>query len=282
MLDKLLSESIYNAVFALAGEDEISELRLRAGKPLCYAKNGRYFIIEDCIVTAEDIERAVAVASGHSVYAANDSIARGYLVCGKGYRLGICGEGVLKDGKLFTLKNITSLCIRVPHEVKGCCDKLRDILKKAANTLIISPPGLGKTTMLRECARILSRDKNVLVLDERGELIPVEDGQVAVETGNMCDVACNIPKITAYETLVRTMRPDIIITDEVFGEREVQAICDISRCGVTVFASLHAGGIGEVYSAAIYRPLLNVMRYFVVLEDIGRVAAVYDGRKNNA
>lgn len=271
-----MSESLYNAVFSAVSEDQVSELRLRAGKPIAYACMGEYHTIKDCIVTAEDIERAIGMATGHSVYAANDSIARGFLVCGAGYRLGICGEGVMKDGKLFTLKNVTSLCIRLPHEVKGCCEKLQDLLKNTANTLIISPPGLGKTTMLRECARILSQDKNVLVLDERGELIPVDEGKIAVETGDMCDVACNIPKITAYETLVRTMRPDVIITDEVFGAREVDAICDISRCGVVVFASLHARGINEVYASEIYRPLLQVMRYFVVLEEVGKVGAIYD------
>lgn len=276
-----MSESIYNAVFGIVSEEQVSELRLRVGKPVSYACMGRYNVIEGCIVTADDIERAIGMATGHSVYAANDSIARGYLVCGRGYRLGICGEGVMKNGSLFTLKNVTSLCIRLPHEVKGCCDKLGEVLKNTDNTLIISPPGLGKTTMLRECARLLSQDKNVLVLDERGELIPVDEGKISVETGNMCDVACNIPKITAYETLVRTMRPDVIVTDEVFGEREVRAICDISRCGVVVFASLHAGGINEVYASETYRPLLQVMRYFVVLEDVGKVGAVYDrGRKN--
>ena len=150
------------------------------------------------------------------------------------------------------------------------------------HVLLFGPPGLGKTTMLRECARILSQDKNVLVLDERGELIPVDEGKIAVETGDMCDVACNIPKITAYETLVRTMRPDVIITDEVFGAREVDAICDISRCGVVVFASLHARGINEVYASEIYRPLLQVMRYFVVLEEVGKVGAIYDRGRGDA
>lgn len=278
----MLTESIYNAVFARVREQDITELRLRAGKPVSYACGGKYHSLPDCPVTAEDIERVIGMATGHSVYAVNDSIARGYIVCGKGYRIGICGEGVMKNGRLFTIKNVTSLCIRIPHEVKGCCEKLQNILENIDNTLIISPPGLGKTTMLRECARELSSRYNVLVLDERGELIPVHEGIMQVETGDMCDVACNIPKITAYATLVRTMRPDIIITDEVFGAEEVRSILDISRCGVYVFASLHAAGINDIFSDETYSPLCKVMRYFVVLGAIGKVSAIYDRGRRNA
>lgn len=275
-MDKLLSESIYNAVFADRSESEVTELRMRAGKPLSFAVKGEYLTADGVIVTYDDIEHTIGMASKHSVYAVNDSIAKGYIVCGEGYRIGLCGEGVMKDGRLFTLKNITSLCLRVPHEIKGCCESIAGIFENLDNTLIISPPGLGKTTMLREAARLVSQLRNVLVLDERGELIPVDGGRICVETGQMCDVASNIPKLIAYETLVRTMRPDVIVTDEVFGEREVRAICDISRCGVKVFASLHAEKLEQVFASEIYRPLCGIMRYFVTIEAVGKVGKLYD------
>lgn len=275
-MDKLLSTDIYNAIFSRIREEEVCELRLRVGKAPCFSTGGRYLAADEIVVTRDDIEYTLGMATGHSVYAVNDSMARGFIVCPGGYRLGICGEGVMKNGKLFTVKNITSLCLRVPHQIKNCCEKLSFILKNIGNTLIISPPGMGKTTMLRECARLLSADKNVLVLDERGELIPVIEGVVAVDTGLMCDVMSNIPKITAYETGVRTMRPDVIVTDEIFGADEVRAVRDVARCGIYVFASLHAKSVAEALKSDTYAPLGKTMRYFVELTDVGRVGAVYD------
>ncbi|MDE6550191.1 MAG: Flp pilus assembly complex ATPase component TadA [Clostridia bacterium] len=277
MLSRLLSVRIYNELFAEGDMPCLTEIRLRADKPLSYAQKGVYHRLQDVIVSMDDIAYTLGIASQHSMYAVNDSLSKGYLTCGEGYRIGVCGEGVIKNGALFTVKNITSLCIRVPHEVKGCCDKIVRLIEKAGNTLIVSPPGLGKTTMLRECVRLLSMaGHNVLVLDERGEIAPVSGGSCHVDIGDCCDVASGIPKIDAYRYLVRSMRPDIIATDEIFGKAEVDAVLDIVRCGVKVVATVHASGIEDIFKSEEYRGLGKLIDYYVVLRDIGEIGAIYD------
>ena len=282
MIDKLLPIRIYNSLFADGERRNLTEVRMRANKALSYSENGEYKKIDEIRVCADDIAYTLGVASQHSMYAVNDSLSKGFLTCGNGYRVGICGEGVIKGGSLFTIKNISSLCIRIPHEVKGCCKGLSRIINKFDNTLIISPPGMGKTTMLREMIRLLAdRGSNVLVLDERGEIAPISEGKSAVDIGENSDIASGIPKIDAYRYLVRSMRPDIIATDEIFGKSEVDAVCDIVRCGVKVVATLHARGIRELFESEEYRNLAKVMNYYVVLSGIGKVGALYDKSELN-
>lgn len=277
MLERLLNENVYNVMFQDGVPDDLSEIRLRLDKPPYYACKGRYFEARGYAVTRDDLDYTLGVASEHSVYAVNDSIVKGYITCGNGYRIGICGIGVLRNGILTTVKNITSLCIRIPHEVIGCCSKLMPVLEHFDNTLLISSPGLGKTTMLRECIRILSdKERNVLVLDERCEIAPVCNGHVCVDIGKCSDIASGIPKTEAYKNLVRSVRPDIVATDEVFGAEEVAAIEDIVRCGVKVIATIHANTLEQVFSHPVYRPLGQIMNYFVVLSDIGKIGAIYD------
>lgn len=280
MLSRLLSERLYNELFAGGDIPFLTEIRLRTDKPLSYAERGVYKKMQDVVVGKDDIAYTLGIASRHSMYAVNDTLSKGYLTCGQGYRIGVCGEGVIKNGSLFTVKNINSLCIRVPHEVKGCCAQIAPMLDKVGNTLIVSPPGLGKTTMLRECVRLLSdKGHNILVLDERGEIAPISDGTCCVDIGDSFDIASGIPKIDAYRYLVRSMRPDIIATDEIFGRAEVEAVTDIARCGVKVIATVHADGIEDIFKSEEYKGLGRLIDCYVVLKGIGEIDAIYDRRE---
>jgi stage III sporulation protein AA len=270
MLKSLLNPGISEAISRM-GKSSVSlfEIRMRTGKPLCVRdKTGNHASMYD--VTADDIEFALARASEHSVYAISEQLVKGYIVTGGGIRIGVAGEGVTEGGRLLTLKNICGLNIRIPHEVRGCADELRHIVKGGlANILIVSPPGAGKTTMLRELTRLYSsKQHNILLIDERCEIAAVHEGVPSLDVGEFTDVVSGIEKNIVYENVVRSMRPDMIVTDEVFGTRDTESVADIIRAGVYVMASIHATDITTIKNT-VYDRLLQLFDYHVILSSPG-------------
>lgn len=249
MLEDLLGERIAKMV---GDEKNIAELRVRVERPLlvCYI-DGKRKVAASCgapyIVAQKDIEDILARATNMSFYSASDEMKRGYVPC-KHYRIGVGGEGILEGGKLMGIKNVAFLVIRVPHQIKGIADKIAiEVFKdgKARNTLIVSPTGGGKTTLLRELARIASKRFNVVVIDERYELCAMSKGLPLLDIGDV-EAVSGVPKMYAYENCVRAMNPDIIVTDELFGREDVRSVLDIMRCGVSVFATLHGESVQSV------------------------------------
>lgn len=275
----MLSDIVGEEIARLVGsEDNLVELRMRVGKVLVAIKRGG----ERCIVkrkgneyvtSKQDIEDVISRVTNMSFYSASDEIMRGYIPFGK-YRIGVCGEGISEKGTLMGIKNISYLAIRIPHQIYGVADDIiSHILQgdNVRNMLIISPTGGGKTTMLRELARLASYGHNVVVIDERYELAAVSDGIPTLDIGQ-ADVMSGVPKKYAYECAIRAMNPDIIVTDELFGISEVDAILDAMRCGVKVFASLHASKIDDVEKGD-YKSLLDAFECVVTLgkNPIGKV-----------
>ncbi len=268
MLKDLVGANIYNLI---GREETISEIRMRISRPLVvgYLDGTRKSIFEggaQYIVSQKDIDDVLAFATNRSLYSASDEMKMGYIPCDK-YRIGVGGEGVFDGDNFISVKNICYLTIRIPHQIFGVADRIIDdifAIDKVRNTLIISPTGGGKTTMLRELARIASRGRNVTVIDERYELCATSDGVPTLDIGD-ADVMSGVPKRIAYQNCVRAMNPDIIVTDELFDERDVRAICDVIRCGVAVFASLHGDSVKSVCKSKIYAPLFDVFDCAVVL-----------------
>ncbi|MDE6869836.1 MAG: Flp pilus assembly complex ATPase component TadA [Clostridia bacterium] len=283
ILSKLLPISLFNELYRKVDFNVLTEVRMRLDKPLYYAEAGKYKKIDDLTVSKDDLFYTLGVATKTSLYAYNDYLAEGYITYDGGIRIGITGEGVIKSGRLSTLKNITSLCIRIPRYVEIHNEKVDGLLNKFDNTLIISKPGYGKTTLLRYMIKSLSdREYNVLVLDERGELSGVVDGNLSIDLGACTDIVVGVPKITAYSSQVRSMRPDVIATDEIFGEKEIECILDCIRCGVKVIATLHSDEISKVKKSPIYSRLLSDFRYVVSIIGIGNIDRVVDLRGNYA
>ena len=194
MLNDLLPVRIYDILKTGTDADKLTEVRMRINKPLSAAEYGIYSAVCDkdgheYTVTKDDIDHVLAIATKHSVYSVNSQLAGGYLSCDDGIRIGVSGEGVYKNGRLFTLKNVNSLCIRIPRQIFGCASALSAIADDFDNTVIISPPGMGKTTILREFVRILSdKGKNVVLIDERNELSASVNGVPSFDLGKNTDV----------------------------------------------------------------------------------------------
>lgn len=285
LLSTLLPLALYNELIGECRLNEITEIRLRLQRPVYYAIQGRYRRLgkSDFVATQSDLAHVLSAATKSSMYAYNSNLIDGYISYDGGIRIGLSGEGVLKNGALATVKNISSLCIRIPHYVEIKDPRIDSVVSRFDNTLIMSKPGYGKTTLLRYMIKSLSdKGYNVLVLDERGELGGIYDAEQAINLGDCTDIVLGIPKIKAYESQVRSMRPDIIATDEIFGEREIDCIADCIRCGVKVLATVHADNVAKLKNSRVYSKLLDNVRYLITIIGIGNISEVSDLRKNYA
>ncbi len=271
-LRRLLRDDIYWAVEKFSN---ISELRLRRGKNIVVYTIGARNVVQ-YVCEQEDIDYVLRIATSRSLYAVEESIKHGYISCEGGIRIGLVGEAVLDSGKLRSIKNINSLVIRVANSIQSLPQEVLPIIENFDNTLILSPPYLGKTTMLREITRRLSNNGNdILVIDERNELSATINGESNLDMGTNTDIMVGVPKIDCYEGAVRTMSPDIIVTDEIFGEKEVDAILDTVRSGVKVMATAHGNDIDNFLTNKSYAPLKNVIANYLLLGDnVGKVKEV--------
>lgn len=278
---KFLPQAVQDGL-AFLNRNYLYEIRLRADRPTMVNYKGVYQYLSSHGITdkadkairptRDMIADCVFRAGRYSIYAVEEQIKRGFVTAGNGERIGIAGEYVYERGEPIAIRNFTSLCIRVPHEVLGCGQTfyelcMSDILR---NVLLLSAPGLGKTTILRDVARILSKEtkKNVLLCDERGELS-------VGDFGDTCDTLKYADKATAFEAGIRALRPDVLITDEL-SEADCSAVQKAVYSGTYVLASVHVANIERLKP-----PFFPLFDRYVVLDDrkIGRIKAVYDGEK---
>ena len=241
-----LAHCLGGALGELVRREEIhlGELRLRIGRParLCMT-DGRE--IEGDVTGAEELQRILARMTGDSLYACEDELREGYFTMDGGCRVGVCGRMASQDGRVLGMASIASLCIRIPREVKGCARELA-APGRPQGLLVISPPGMGKTTLLRDYARILSDGGwNVAIADERREIAACREGVPQFDVGMRTDVMDGCPKAVAMGLLIRACAPQLIVDDEIGGEGDARAILDAARCGVAVAASAHASCFAE-------------------------------------
>lgn len=225
--------------------NHIQEIRLRCGQPVFLKMDGREacFLEETGAVTAADMRETVSLLSAYSMYAFEEELRQGYLTIEGGHRVGICGKAVMENGEIRTLKQINALNIRIAREQRGWGETvLPDLMEKGrfCHTLIVSPPGCGKTTLLRDIVRCLSeRLFTVSIVDERGEIAPLREGVPQMDVGKCTDVLEGCPKAKGMILLLRSMSPDVIAVDELGRQEDVQAVHEVFHCGVRLIATAH-------------------------------------------
>ncbi|MBD5092433.1 MAG: Flp pilus assembly complex ATPase component TadA [Clostridiales bacterium] len=299
MFDGLVVGNLARLIADSVKLENLAEIRMRVGKRLLLltTANARIYPRQaggSYIVTKEDIDGIIARATNLSPYSVSDEMMRGYIPC-KNLRIGVGGEGVSEGGRLLNIKNVSYMVIRVPHQIRSAADSIIDRVycvprniecadgedtaaeKEVRSTLIISPPCGGKTTLLRELARLLSAHKNVVVIDERYELAAVSDGVPTLDVGD-ADVVSGVPKAVAYENCVRAMNPEVIVTDELFRTADVVAICDVMRSGVKVIATVHGDSVDSLRVSDTYGELIKRFELAVILgkKPVGQIKDVVE------
>jgi stage III sporulation protein AA len=254
----------------------ISELRIRLNSKLvAYYRMKRPEII-DYTVTREDIEHIIMTASNNSLYTVNDMLIKGFLVYDGGIRIGVTGDGVTESDNIIALKHINYLTVRVPREIDVDISGV-PTPEQPLNTIIISPPGAGKTTLLRALTKYYSnKGNNVLLIDERYELAAAKNGMPALNVGVNTDVMSGVPKRKAYEIGIRTMRPDIISTDELYIKEEADALIEAAHCGIKVFVTAHAKDKEDFNNRKDVSAVMGIIEQVITLTDMPEAGTVRD------
>jgi len=293
-LYNLLPEWLYNKLSNSFVLEYLYEIRIRLNKPIVVNYKGKYEVLKekegynvvDVLAGRDLINYIVSVATKQSLYAYNHQLKQGFITTDSGIRLGICGTVVYNNGEVSTIKNINSLNIRICHQVVNCSENIINFISVngvVKNTLIISPPGAGKTTMIRDLALKLSNEKqikNILVVDERFEIAGSGDNNF-LEIGKFVDVISGSDKNYAFEQGVKTMNPKVIITDEISRGEDLDSIKQTIRSGVKVIATAHAENLNNLKLKKYFNQTVQD-RYFeriVVLSKrlgVGTVEGVFD------
>ena len=232
--------------------DEVSrnaeEIRVRLGQAILIKyRNKEYFTSK--VVDEKMILRLLENFTDNSIYAVQSEINSGFVTIKGGHRVGISGTCVFEDGKIKNIRYISSLNIRVAHEIKGCGEILVHELykEKFENTLILSSPGAGKTTLLRDMIRLLSiAGNNISVIDERSEIAAMYKGVSQNDLGPRTDIMNNCRKDTGIRMMIRSMGPNIIATDEIGDNRDIDAIYDANFSGIKLLLTAHGDDINDV------------------------------------
>ncbi len=253
--------------------NELTEIRLRAGKRSMLTVSGRCIPCSD-VLSREDIERCFQELCRYSVHSYAKEIAEGYITLPEGHRVGFCGTAVISSDRIDTLKDISSINIRIAREIQGCADELYCTLFQngLCSLLIAGKPMSGKTTVLRDLARLLGYEHRVALIDSRNELAAVYKGIPSLDVGENTDVLTGYPKYEGMLTALRTLSPEIMICDEIGGDAD--AVMQCINCGVKLIATAHADSIDELSRRPDTAALLPMFQYAAVLSDRGRLSDI--------
>ena len=252
MLPKRFSGSISE----LFGSAPCEEIRLRVGRRPQVVFFSGDVILDVPPFTREEAGELIERLCRRSVYARSEELKNGFVTIEGGARVGVCGKPVVSGGRIERLSDITCFNIRLAREVTGCAENVMPYLTergRPVSALIAAPPAGGKTTLLRDIARCFSEGVGaipvkVAIADERGELAACVEGIPSFLIGSRTDVMELLPKAEAIRIFIRSMSPELIVTDELGGEDDAEAVSEASRCGVAVIASVHAASAEELLS----------------------------------
>lgn len=290
MLEKILPDKFLKIINEKINLKAVNEIRLRANKPVVVCSNGKNLFLSETGLCSDSkkalfaskiiIEDVIFRASECSIYSVNEQIKKGFIVTDEGVRIGLGGNLIEENGITKTMTNFSSCNIRIPHIIKNCSLNAFAYIchsSNVENTLIISPPGAGKTTFLRDFVYQLSIRNlayNILLLDERGEL------DYGIDS-NFSDRIAFSSKKDGFENGIRSLAPDIIVTDEIGQKEDINAIEYATSCGVKLLASTHAESMEMFAQKQLFKPLIEqkIFKRYVLLSKRngpGTFEGVYD------
>ncbi len=279
-LDRVIPKRFANAIGeAVASCGCAEELRFRVGRPVQIVTSRGEILLRSCVFSREEAQKLLEAVCAHSVYAKERELIRGFVSLPGGVRVGVAGEPLFENGRLARLTTVSCFNIRLPREVKGCAEPLMPLLTEdlgfgrlPVTSIIAAPPGAGKTTFLRDCARCFSngigtaRPLRVAIADERNELAGSVSGIPTLDVGERTDIMAGAPKTVSMPMLLRSMSPEVIVTDEIGGEEDMLAVAEAAKYGAAVFASIHAASSAELQSKRwLAEPIENGLKVRILL-----------------
>lgn len=274
----------------------LQEIRLRVMRPCILRYDGREYVLSEegklernveagYQITQGDVKETLEYISSFSLYAYEDEIRQGFITVLGGHRVGLAGKIILEGKQIKSVKQISFINIRVSHEMIGCGEAVIPYLyaeNRICHTLIISPPGCGKTTILRDITRLISNGfsdyagLNVGVIDERSEIAACFRGIPQNDVGIRTDVLDCCPKAEGMLMMIRSMSPAVIAVDEIGKKEDAEALAYVINCGCKIIATVHGSSVEDIRSKPIFKELLedNLFKRFVVLSGRARAGTI--------
>lgn len=287
----ILPNTIKSYISNIQDLNQLQEIRIKINKPILYQIGKRERII-NYIATADDLKAILQRISNYSIYAFEEEIKQGYITIKGGHRVGLCGNCVLENYTIKTLKDIASVNIRICKEIIGCSDSIMPYIlenNRVKNTIIISPPKCGKTTLIRDISRNLSEGINnnnfnpqkICIIDERSEIAACYKGVPQMRVGMRTDVLDNCPKSLGIMMAIRSMSPEVIICDEIGTQKDMESILMALNSGVSLITTIHGFGIEDLYKRNVFNEVMEnkVFERAIILSNVngvGSVEYIYD------
>ena len=271
--------------------EKIQEIRLREEQPLAVKKEGKEELFTHR-VTKEELRETMEYVSNYSLYAYENELRQGFLTIEGGHRVGISGKIISEKEQIRNFQYITSINIRICHEITGCANKLFPVILekgRLCHTMIISPPGGGKTTLLRDLVRQISdgnrwvEGRNVGVVDERSEIGGAYQGVPQNDLGIRTDLLDCCPKAEGMMMLIRSMSPEVVAVDEIGDYGDIKAIESVLNCGCRLIATVHGSSVEDIEKKPLLQKMVkeHVFDRYIILsgkKKIGSVWGIFDGR----
>ena len=275
---------ITNRYFMLGG---VEELRFRVNRPAQLIFSDKDVLLSQYgMLSKQEADDMLKVCCMGSVYACENELRQGFITLSGGIRVGLSGNPVMTGGRITNFTSVGGFNIRIPNEVHGCADDLADMFIEdglPVSALVASPPGVGKTTLLRDLARSLSnRGYRVGIADERNELSGSMNSVPMFDVGLRTDIISFVPKTICIPMLIRSMSPQVIITDELSGEDEMNGVSEALKHGVAIIASIHASSFRQLRTIAYVGKALSgglISRAFILRRSGSRFSLIGEGEK---
>nr|WP_263325771.1 stage III sporulation protein AA [Neobacillus sp. Marseille-Q6967] len=275
-------------------KEEIEEIRIRLNRPIEVTMKGAPLFLA-YITQPEDAVQLLNKISQHSIYTLEEELKRGYITISGGHRIGLAGKVILEDSKVKAIRDIASFNIRIAKEKLGIAERLTPYLFKEhwLHTMIVGPPQTGKTTLLRDIARIISSgsmDKGISackvgIVDERSEIAGCVNGIPQMSFGHRLDVLDACPKAEGMMMMIRSMSPDVLIVDEIGRREDAEAIQEAVHAGIKLMMTTHGSTMEEIRNRPTLKGIIDqkIFQRFIILsrnKGPGTVTHILDENQN--